>query len=406
VKKEKVLMQFLSSKKIFTALAILLFVLLAFAAGFGANWLLVYDRLGAEAISGQETPEPFDIFWEAWHILERDFYGDLPDEKQMTYGAIRGVVAALDDPYTSFVEPQPRELERHDLQGRFGGIGAWIHQQGPGTFVLSPMRDRPAAQAGIQEGDVLVAIDDVEVTSETTMEDILTRVRGPVDEIVRLTVRREGADELLVFEIVRQEFEIPSVSWQLLEKEPAIGYVKLNLFSERTSDELQEGLNDLLSQGATQLILDLRDNGGGLLQSAIDVVSHFIRDGVVLYEQRRGDQEKFYPIEPQDLITDVPLVVLVNGGTASASEIVAGAIQDRGRGLLVGEQTFGKGSVQLIYDLSDSSSLHVTAARWLTPNRNQIDGAGLTPDVQVPLTAEDREQGLDPQLERAIQQLQ
>lgn len=390
--------------RIFALLAVLLLVLLAFAAGFGVNWFLVYHRFSAGDVS-QQTTEPFSVFWEAWHILEQDFYGNLPDEKQMTYGAIRGVVAILDDRYTSFVEPQPRELERNSLQGRFGGIGAWIQQKGPGVFVLTPMRDRPAAQAGIQEGDILVTVDDTEITPETTMEDILVMIRGSVNTIVRITVRREGTDEPLSFEIERQEFETPSVSWRLLEEEPTIGYVKLNLFTERTSDELQEALGDLVSLGATHLILDLRDNGGGLLQSAIDVTSQFIGDGVVLYEQKRGDEEKFYPVEPNGTVVDVPLVVLVNGGTASASEIVAGAIQDRERGLLVGEKTFGKGSVQLIYDLSDGSSLHVTAARWLTPNRHQIDSAGLAPNIEIALTPEDREQGRDPQLEQAIRQL-
>jgi carboxyl-terminal processing protease len=234
-------------------------------------------------------------------------------------------------------------------------------------------------------------------------------IRGPVDTVVRITVRREGiegTEESLAFEITRQEVEIPSVSWRTLEEAPTIGYVKLNLFSERTADELREALDDLLAKGAAQIILDLRDNGGGLLEAAIKVTSQFIEDGVVLYEQKQSGQEKFYPIESKYPVVDVPLVVLVNGGTASASEIVAGAMQDRERGLLVGEETFGKGSVQLIYDLSDGSSLHVTAARWLTPDRHQIDGAGLTPDVEVALTEQDQEQGRDPQLERAIQVMQ
>jgi len=392
--------------KVYTALAVLLIALLAFAAGFGANWFLVHQRLTADDFAQQDPPEPFVVFWEAWHILQRDYFGDLPDDKQMTYGAIRGVVAALDDPYTSFIEPQPRELERHDLQGHFGGIGAWVEQRGPGVFALVPMRDRPAAQAGILEGDVLVAVDGIDITAETTLEDVLTMVRGPVGEIVHLTVRREGEEELLAFEVTRQEVEIPAVSWRLLDEAPDVGYVKINLFSERAADELQEALDDLTAWDARRIVLDLRDNGGGLLQAAIDVSSQFIADGVILYEQKKGDQEKFYPVESKDLVVDMPLVILVNGGTASASEIVAGAVQDRERGLLVGEKTFGKGSVQLIYDLSDGSSLHVTAARWLTPNHSQIDGAGLTPDVEIPVTEADREQGRDPQLERAVELLQ
>lgn len=394
-----------SPAKVAIALTVLLIALLAFAAGFGTSWLMVHQSLTPNDLESQVHAQ-FDVFWEAWHLLQRDFYGNLPDDKHMTYAAIRGVLASLNDPYTTLIEPQPRELERNDLEGRFGGIGAWIESKEPGTFVLTAMRDRPAAQAGIQDGDVLTTIDDTPITAETTLQDVLALVRGPVGSVVRLTVRREGVDTSLVFEITRQEIEIPSVSWRMLEEAPAIGHVRVNLFSERTTGELQEGLEELLSQGATQIILDLRDNGGGLLQTAIDVTSLFIRDGVVLYEQKGDAQEKLYTVETQDIVVDAPLVVLVNGGTASASEIVAGAIQDRGRGLLVGERTFGKGSVQFIYDLSDGSSLHVTASRWLTPDRHQLDGAGLTPDLEVPLTAQDREQGRDPQLTRAIELLQ
>ncbi|UCC65571.1 MAG: S41 family peptidase, partial [Anaerolineae bacterium] len=366
-----------ATARVLTALTVLLIALLAFAAGFGTNWLMMHRHLVSPT---REPSEAFDLFWEAWHIVERDFYGDLPDEKGTTYGAIRGAVATLNDPYTTFVEPQPRELERHDLQGRFGGIGAWVQQQGPGVFALTPMRDRPAAQAGVQDGDVLLAVDGTDIAAETSLADVLAMIRGPVETVVRLTVRREGVEELLTFEIARQEIEIPSVSWRRLEQAPAIGYVKLNLFSERTAAELQEALDDLLAGGVDQVILDLRDNGGGLLQAAIDVASQFIGDGVVLYEEKRGT-EKFHPAKSPYPVVELPLVVLVNGGTASASEIVAGAIQDRGRGLLVGEKTFGKGSVQLIYDLSDGSSLHVTASRWLTPGRHQIDGNGIAPDV-------------------------
>jgi carboxyl-terminal processing protease len=292
------------------------------------------------------------------------------------------------------------------LQGHFGGIGAWVQQKGPGEFALDPMRDSPAAQVGIQSGDVVLAVDETEITPETTLQDVLAMERGPVDTVVKITVRREGVEEPLVFEITRQEVQIPSVSWRQLEEAPTVGYVKLNLFSERTADELQEALNDLEAQGVRQIVLDLRDNGGGLLQTAVDVASQFLQDGVVLYEQKRDDQEKFYPAKPKHLVSDLPLAVLINRGTASASEIVAGAIQDRGRGVLVGEKTFGKGSVQLIYDLSDGSSLHVTASRWLTPDRHLIDGAGLTPDIEVILTDQDREQGRDPQLEQAIQAVQ
>jgi carboxyl-terminal processing protease len=393
-----------TAPKVFLALTIFIVVPLAFASGFGVNWLITHRRFASPPTP--ESVEPFEVFWEAWHILERDFFGQLPTEKQLTYSAIRGVLAAVDDPYTSFIEPQLRELERHDLQGHFGSIGAWVQQKGPGEFALDPMRDSPAAQVGIQTGDIVLAVDETEITPETTLQDVLAMIRGPVDTVVKITVQREGIEEPLVFEITRQEVQISSVSWRQLEEAPTVGYVKLNLFSERTADELQEALNDLEAQGVRQIVLDLRDNGGGLLQTAVDVASQFLQDGVVLYEQKRDDQEKFYPAKPKHRVSDLPLAVLINRGTASASEIVAGAIQDRGRGVLVGEKTFGKGSVQLIYDLSDGSSLHVTASRWLTPDRHLIDGAGLTPDIEVVLTDQDREQGRDPQLEQAIQAVQ
>jgi len=187
-----------------------------------------------------------------------------------------------------------------------------------------------------------------------------------------------------------------------LDEDQGLGYVSISLFTERTNDELDTALKDLRAQEATRLILDLRNNSGGLLETSIDVASQFIPDGIVLYEQRRDQEEKSYPARRGGKATDIPLVVLVNAGTASASEIVAGAIQDSGRGILIGESTFGKGSVQLVYDLSDQSSLHVTVAHWFTPDRHEITGNGLTPDIVVPLTEEDHAQDRDPQLDRAI----
>jgi carboxyl-terminal processing protease len=204
----------------------------------------------------------------------------------------------------------------------------------------------------------------------------------------------------LTFEVRRQEIVTPSVSWELIA--PDVGYVQLSIFGERTNDELEEALQELHSQGASRYVLDLRNNGGGLLPAAIDVASQFLEDGVVVYERKADGQEKTYPVTNKGVLLDEPLAVLVNSGSASASEIVAGAIQDYGRGVLVGTQTFGKASVQLIFDLSDGSSLHVTNAVWLTPSRHEIEGAGLTPDLEVTFTDEDRQQERDPQLDAAI----
>ena len=368
----------------------------SYAAGYGTHWWLNKDN------PTTEQADQLTVFWEAWHILERDFYGQLPTAQQMTYGAIRGVLTTLGDPYTIFVEPKPRQLEKDDLRGSFGGIGAWVSKREDGAIVLKPMEDKPAQQAGILEGDVVIQVDDQEISPDMSLEDVILLIRGPVGSIVKLTISRADYPEPLVFEITREKVETPTVSWRLLDEGQGLGYVSVSLFTERTNKELDTALKDLKAQEATRLILDLRNNSGGLLETSIDVASQFIPDGIVLYEQRRDQEEKSYPARRGGKATDIPLVVLVNAGTASASEIVAGAIQDSGRGILIGESTFGKGSVQLVYDLSDQSSLHVTVAHWFTPNRHEITGNGLTPNIVVPLTEEDHAQDRDPQLDRAI----
>jgi carboxyl-terminal processing protease len=382
--------------KILIAVTLALSVITAsYAAGFGTHWWLNKDSPTTEE-AGQ-----FTVFWEAWHILEKDFYSQLPTAQQMTYGAIRGVLTTLDDPYTIFVEPKPRRLERDDLRGSFGGIGAWVSKREDGAIVLKPMEDKPAQRAGVLDGDVVIKVDDQEITPDMSLDDVILLIRGPVGAVVRLTISRAGYPEPLVLEITREKVETPTVTWRLLDEE-GLGYISISLFTERTNEELETALKDLKAQGITHLILDLRNNSGGLLETSINVASQFLSDGVVLYEQRRDQEEKSYPVRRGGKATDIPLVVLVNAGTASASEIVAGAIQDSGRGVLIGESTFGKGSVQLVYDLSDQSSLHVTVAHWFTPGRHEITGNGLTPDTVVPLTEEDRAQGKDPQLDHAI----
>jgi len=359
----------------------------------------------SKAVHNSETSldsGPLSVFQEAWGLIERDFFGALPTNRERVYGAVRGLLETVDDPYTTFVEPIPRRFEQDDLRGSYGGIGVALNRAADGQVVLSPYRDSPAAQAGILEGDVLLAVDDVPITAEMDVtQEVTARIRGEVGTTVTLIVHR-GA-ETLTFSITRQVIEIPSVTWRVLDQAPNLGYVQVSSFTDRTSDELKDALDELLKGDIQGLVLDLRNNGGGLLQAAIDVTDQFVDGGVVLYERRKGQEEKSYVANQGELAPQIPLVVLVNHGTASASEIVAGAIQDHERGLLVGEPTFGKGSVQLIFDLSDGSSLHVTAARWYTPDRHQLDGVGLTPNLVVDA---DPQSESDVQLERAITYLQ
>ncbi len=336
---------------------------------------------------------------EAWDIAGSQFYGQLPTDQARTYGAVRGMMESFQDPYSVFVEPPQTALQSQQLSGKFGGIGASVRRENDGRIVLSPFPDRPAAQAGVKEGDVLIAINDTAITTDTKFEEVTSLLRGEVGSKVKIGIERSG--QKLAFDITRAEISVPSLTWRMLSQAPDVGYVKLNIFAQTSKDELTRAIADLKSHGATKLILDLRDNGGGLLDAAIGVAGQFV-DGTVVSEKRRDGNPRDFTAEATGVARDLPLVVLVNGGTASASEIVAGAIQDKGRGVLVGMKTYGKGSVQNVIPLSDGSSLHVTVAEWLTPNGRQITGKGLQPDVAVDLSADDAANGRDPQLDRAI----
>jgi len=318
-------------------------------------------------------------------LLEQDYYGEDPSLTERTYASVRGLTDSYGDSYTRFLEPQPRELERDQLRGRFGGIGAWIDTF-EGDFTLRPMPDRPAAIAGVQTGDRLVAIDDTPVTPEMSIETITALIRGPVDTEVCLDLLRGSTSEKLRICVVREEIETPSVEWRLLEDLTgalSIGYLKQSVFSERSVEEMKIGLQELLADGATSFVLDLRGNPGGLVTTAVGVADIWLDGGPIFYEDKADGGEKEYSAEAGDLSLGAPLIVIVDGGSASASEIVAGALHDRQRALLLGEQTFGKGSVQLVHELVDGSSLHVTSAHWFTPNHNAIEGVGVTPDVMI-----------------------
>jgi len=298
--------------------------------------------------------------------------------------------------------PEEFKQANESMEGEYEGIGAWVDITGDYVEIISPMRGSPAAEAGLQPNDKVIGIDGEDMTG-IPGDLVLQRILGQAGTDVTITIQR--GDEVFEVTITREHIVVPTVDYEMLDDN--IAYVALYNYGDNSTDQLRAALQALLAQNPDGLIFDLRDNGGGYLNTAIEVVSEFIGDGVVMYEQY-GDGETYsYEAIPGGLATDIPLVVLVNAGTASASEITAGAIQDLGRAPLVGVTSYGKGSVQSWIALEDEAGgVRVTIARWLTPDGRQISAVGLEPDYVVEMTAEDYEEGLDPQLEKAIEVLE
>lgn len=361
---------------------------------------LLGERLPAGAQDSQKAS--FNLLVEVRDLLKNHYLRDLPNTTEMEYAAIRGFLGALEDPYTFFIDPPVAQSESDVLAGEYGGIGVQLRLNERGQFVLYPFRDSPAAASGIQDGDILVAVNGALIAAGERVDIIDRQLRGEVGNGrgVTITVRDVRDDSEREHFIEFAVVQVPSVVWRMLVEEPSFGYVQLLRFTARTPEELRIALTELREQGAVALVLDLRGNSGGLLKEAVDVASEFLDGGVVFYEVSR-DGETASNAEQGGAALDIPLVVLVNNGTASAAELVAGAIRDRERGILIGQKTYGKGSVQLIFRLEDDSSVHITSAEWFTPARVPLDGVGLEPDISM-IPAED---GRDVELGEAVRYL-
>jgi len=353
------------------------------------------------------TPESlqttFQPFWEAWNIVHQRYVDQPLDDTALMRGAIRGMMAALGDAHSAYLDPQEYKKAETSISGEYEGIGAFVDTTKDYLTVVSPIAGTPADKAGLKPGDQIIAIDSQDMTG-VNPELARQKVLGPAGSTVHLTILREGIDQPLEFDIVRANIVIPSVESKMLDN--GIAYVKLSFFGDNSATYLHQALKDLMAQQPTGLILDLRNNPGGVVSTAIQVASEFIGDGVIMYEQQGDGTRTPTNALSGGLATDIPLVVLVNEGSASSSEIVAGAIQDYARAKLVGVTTYGKGSEQNWVPLSnDQGAVLVTIARWLTPNGRTIDKIGLTPDLVVQLTDEDISAGRDPQLDASVQLL-
>lgn len=406
----------------------------------------------APARASQQTPEDFDLIWEAWDALDESFYGDLPatpetvgglvegmlravetktgeplDREQvanavlaatlqimqeqtggelpvrdLTYGAINGLTFQLGDDYTYLRNPEEAAFFNESLQGSFEGIGARVAEaEGGGVRIVEPFAGQPAWNAGIRRGDVIMAVDGQDIT-RMTLQDAIGLIRGPKGSEVLLTIKSEG-EEPRDIQVVRDRITVPAVEYRMLDN--GVAYLRLGEFSAPASEQVREALQSLLEQNPTGLVLDLRGNPGGFLRTAVDITSEFIDKGPVVVERFKDGREEVFQAESGGSALSIPLVVLVDEGSASASEILAGAVQDTGRGVLIGTTTFGKGSVQVPSEMSDGSVLSITTARWFTPNDRLIHGEGLKPDIEVERSEDDIAADRDPQLDRAVEYL-
>ena len=405
-----------------TILVLVLAVVLltgAFSGGFIAGHLMpvgggvsVLDQFIPQSQSPTEdqkasTPgnvqELFVPFWEAWNIIHNQYVDQPVDDVKLMQGAIRGMMDALGDKQTFYMEPQVYKNETSSLQGSYEGIGAYVDTTGEYLMIISPIDGSPAEQAGLKPGDKVIAIDGKSMDG-VKAEDARLMVLGPQGTQVTLTVSRDGESEPMQFVITRGKITVASAEGKMLDN--GIAYVDINTFGEKTIQELRDTLDTLLKQNPKGIVIDLRNNPGGYLNTAVEVASEFIDKGVILYEKYGDGTQDEYKALGHGRATKLPLVVLINEGSASASEILAGALQDYGRATLVGVQSYGKGSVQNWQPLSnDQGAARVTVAKWLTPKERAIDHIGLTPDVVVEMTPEDMKAERDPQLDAAVETL-
>lgn len=333
----------------------------------------------------KDKPEnvDFGIFWEAWNKLNRNYVGKL-DSESLVYGAVSGMLSATQDPYTQFLKPEENKRFKDDISGEFDGIGIEISLVNNLPTVVAPLSGTPAEKAGIKAKDVIVEVDGVK-TSEIGFEETINKIRGAKGTTVNLKIVRSGSENPLDFSVIRETVKVASVTYEMKEQAgKRLFYVKVRQFGDDTDVLFSAAVAEAKKQKVDGFILDLTNNPGGYLDTAVDMASYFLDGGLVVSEIDRNDKKKdFNTTKKVALANTTKMVVMVNGGSASASEIVSGALKDRGRAKIIGEKTFGKGSVQVMENLSDGSAVKITIAKWLTPKGEHIDKVGVAPDIEI-----------------------
>lgn len=400
----------MTKDKIFGALSVLVAAILLIGSGFSFGYKTGTEfpkTIIVEGVSNFEDGKADDVdfgtFWQAWKLIDEEHLNhDSASAKDRVYGAIKGLVGSLGDPYSEFFPPEDNQKFREDIQGNFGGIGAELGMRDGQLVVVAPLKDTPAMAAGLRADDKILLVDSSS-TLNISIEQAVKWIRGPIGKPVTLTIMRDEWQRPRDIEIVRANITIPTMEVEVLEE--GIVHAQLFSFNANAQNMFYSELLPALASGGNGLILDLRNNPGGFLDVSVELAGWFIpRGSLVVSQEGRGGVSHEFRAVGNELLKDFPLVILINRGSASASEILAGAIKvNRGDVKLVGEKSFGKGTVQELESLRDGSSLKLTISHWVLPDGQILEGEGLTPDVEVEITEEDYEAERDPQLEKAIE---
>lgn len=351
-------------------------------AGLDVSGSILGPNNLANITNGKQSDVDFSVFWEAWNKLNKNYVGET-DVQDLVYGSISGLFSATGDPYTEFLKPKDNERFKDDISGEFEGIGIEISSVNNLPTVVAPLPDSPAEKVGIKAKDIITEVDGIS-TLELAFSEVIDKIRGQKGTEVKLKISREGEKDLLNFSVVRGSIKVASVTSNTSNHQgKIISHIKIRQFGDDTESLFNTALNEAEKQKSSAIILDLRNNPGGYLETSVSMASNFLDGGIVVTEIDKSGNKKDFKTNKKAKFKDVKLVVLVNGGSASASEIVAGALKDRGRAIIIGSKTFGKGSVQVLENLSDGSAVKITIAKWLTPNGNHIDKTGIDPDFTI-----------------------
>ncbi|HVU06182.1 MAG TPA: S41 family peptidase [Candidatus Paceibacterota bacterium] len=413
------------SKKLSLASIFLTAVVIAFFFGWREGSVSLNHESLVTELSNKDEAKPSSVdfapFWKAWNIINEKYAGTSTSDQDRVYGAIEGMTASLGDPYTVFFPPAESQMFASEIAGKFEGVGMEVGIRNGHLAVVAPIKDSPAEKAGVKAGDFILKIND-EIATDMTTDRAVSLIRGKAGTQVHLTLGREGVKNPIDVTITRAKIDMPTVRTDTKDETASAGgsnggtglrkdgifVISLYSFSEDSAYLFRNALKEFVDSGSHKLIIDLRGNPGGYLDAAIDMASWFLPSGKVVVREEfgRGQEESVYRSKGYNIFTDrLKLVILVDGGSASASEILSGALSENGKATLVGTKTFGKGSVQELVNLTPDTSLKVTIAKWLTPNGNSISKLGITPDYVVELTDADIKANRDPQMDKAVELL-